>query len=69
MKQVAEQKIRRLQAVYGMFHALRRDRRGVGAVEFAIVAPLLVPWIAAIPMAVLASCLSPWPRKGAPSVD
>ena len=42
MKQIAGQKIRRLQAVFGMFHALRRDRRGVGAVEFAIVAPLLI---------------------------
>ncbi|MEI2301210.1 TadE/TadG family type IV pilus assembly protein [Ensifer sp. MJa1] len=36
------QKILRLKAAAGILHALRRDRRGVGAVEFAIVAPLLV---------------------------
>lgn len=42
MKQIAKQKILRLRAVSAMFHALRRDKRGVGAVEFAIVAPLLI---------------------------
>jgi Flp pilus assembly protein TadG len=42
VKQIAMQQILRLKSLCGRLNALRHDRRGVGAVEFAIVAPLLI---------------------------
>lgn len=42
MKQFATQTILRLKAISDILALLRRDKRGVGAVEFAIVTPLLI---------------------------
>ncbi|HEV7322055.1 MAG TPA: TadE/TadG family type IV pilus assembly protein [Ensifer sp.] len=42
MKHVAALKFLRLKAITNSLGALSRDKRGVGAVEFAMVAPLLV---------------------------
>lgn len=42
MKTFAKQKIQRLKAIPAAFGALKRDKRGVGAIEFAFVAPILI---------------------------